>query len=152
MKVTGVEVASEGTKISLNATLAKEHYGSLTTIARTNAPGSMALDARAGVGLLTRNIKVTVTDTDTDHYDRWGCRILVSSAPDIATGAITRGKLVLNSVEVAGCGQEDSLMAGIRLQGLGQHKANTPDLNPTILPGDPRYPRYSTTGDWDSTY
>lgn len=58
--------------ITLNASLAYEHYGDTAVI--TNANGG-TIDTRAAVGLLTRNIKIT-RGPDPNN---WACRVQVYS-------------------------------------------------------------------------
>ena len=74
------------------------------------------MDTRAGVGLLSRNIKITKGP----DANGWGCRVLVYSYADIpenpASPIVTRtGKITFDGVEVDSCGQYDSTYAGVRL-------------------------------------
>ena len=99
-----------------------EHYGASAPI--TNAYG--ILDTRAGVGLLTRNIKITKGP----DANGWGCRVKVYSYRDFdpanpAAGTVNRtGALILDGVEVDGCGQYDTDYAGVRFDKLGNFENN----------------------------
>lgn len=99
-----------------------EHYGASNPI--TNAYG--VLDTRAGVGLLTRNIKIT-KGADANN---WGCRILAYSYSDFnpenpAAGVVNRtGSIIFDGVEVDSCGQYDTDYAGVRFDRLGNYQNN----------------------------
>ncbi len=99
-----------------------EHYGASAPI--TNSYG--VLDTRAGVGLLTRNIKITKGP----DANGWGCRVLAYSYPDFnpenpALQLTNRtGAIIFDGVEVNACGQYDTSYAGVRFERLGNNQNN----------------------------
>jgi hypothetical protein len=80
-----------------------------------NSKGGI-LDARAGVGLLTRNIQI-LSAADTKN---WGCRVLIysylalKSDPSLPPTPMN-GYAILDGVEINGCGQYDTTYAGLRI-------------------------------------
>lgn len=111
-----------GNSITFSPALRYEHYGAGSPI--TNAYG--VLDTRAGVGLLSRNIKIT-KGADPNN---WGCRILAYSYSDfnpenLAAGLVNRtGNIIFDGVEVDSCGQYDTAYAGVRFDRLGNNGNN----------------------------
>lgn len=79
----------------LDEALEYYHYGAADE-------GDTGIDMRAEVLLLTRNIKITGTDTD-----NWGCAIVTSDTEEFAVdeSVIERtGVMYLHNVEVEFCG------------------------------------------------
>lgn len=84
-----------GNTVSFSPALQYEHYGASDPI--INQYG--VLDTRAGVGLLSRNIRITKGP----DANGWGCRVLVYSYVDIpenpADPIVTRtGKITFDGV------------------------------------------------------
>jgi hypothetical protein len=120
--------AINGNTISFDTPLIYEHYGAGASI--TNKYG--VLDTRAGVGLLSRNIKITKGP----DANGWGCRVLAYSYSDFdpdnpAAGVLPlTGSIIFDGVEVDSCGQYDTAYAGVRFDKLGnfENNSNKPNL------------------------
>jgi hypothetical protein len=76
------------------------------------------MDTRAGVGLLSRNIKISRGPDP----DGWGCRVLIYSyieIPLVITSTyipkVRNGYAILDGVEFENCGQYDTGYAGLRI-------------------------------------
>lgn len=114
--------AINGNTISFDTPLVYEHYGAGAPI--INKYG--VLDTRAGVGLLSRNIKITKGP----DANGWGCRVLAYSYSEFnpenpAAGVVNRtGSIIFDGVEVDSCGQYDTAYAGVRFEKLGNFENN----------------------------
>ena len=89
-----------------------EHYGD-DVITINNTYGE--LDARSGVGHLTRNIKITSFDKSI----RWGCRVQVYGYyeyyNDGTAPIFKNGYAKLIGVEIDHCGQYDTSYAALNV-------------------------------------
>lgn len=108
--------AINGNTVTLNGSLAYEHYGAPNLImSKQNG----TIDVRAAVGLLTRNIKIT-KGADPDN---WGCRIQLYSYIMETNSTLPptplNGYIIFDGVEVNGCGQYDTEYAGIKIEKIG---------------------------------
>ena len=110
-------VNANGT-IELETPLKFFHYGASQA---KSISGAGTLDMRAEVGNLSRNIVIEATEEGT-----LGCSILVPRYTlDAPVTETVQGSLILDSVEVAKCGQKDTDNAAVNLRKLEKIGSDT---------------------------
>lgn len=100
---------SDTGEVTLTSGLSFYHYGAADE-------GTMGIDMRGEVLLLTRNVKIQGND-----QDNWGCAIVTSDTEEFASdeSIIYRtGQMILHNVEVFRCSQIDTDSAAIRFESV----------------------------------
>lgn len=109
--------AITGNVITLTSALKFDHFGDGSITIESDYG---TLDMRAGVGHITRNIKIVGNNEGTGAG--WGCRVLVYQFEDGET--IRRGQAVLQGVEFDNCGQSDSSNSAVDFRYLDNQDYN----------------------------
>ena len=95
-----------GSKITFTKPLKYYHFGGADTSDMYNG-----VDTRCEVMLLTRNIKILGED-----LDNWGGQVLVTDLFE-ADGTWRKGSIIMDSVQVYNCSQQDTYHSSVRFEG-----------------------------------
>ena len=95
-----------GSKLVLTEPLLYYHFGGGDTSSMYNG-----VDTRGEVYLLTRNIKIRGED-----LDNWGGQVLVTDMFE-SDGTWRKGSIIMDSVQVYNCSQQDTYRSSIRFEG-----------------------------------
>lgn len=107
--------------VTLKAALAYYHFGAAATLKDSFS----GLDMRGEVILLTRNIHVRGDDSNT-----WAAQIATTDTVEF-DGTKRTGSMILDSVEVSRCGQENTIKACVRFENA--KKATTSKIVDSVL-------------------